>query len=143
MKNSSIIFCVMIALLLSACTSHIYYTKPELIGKIYDVETRKPISDEEGYVSFSTGINDENKITTSKEGGFKLAPVSRSYFFIKPKLDMVSIGAPQLYVNFKGYKSITLDYNEVGISLDGDAPNPGARRPEKIDVGIIYLEPEK
>lgn len=131
-----------LSVLLSACTPHTYYIKAELIGKIYNADTKQPLSNTEGYISFYLS-DDNNKVYTNQNGGFKLAPVSRSYFFIKPKLDMVSIGAPQLYINFKGYKSITVDYNQVGTSLDDDRPNPSAKRPEKIDVGIIYLEPEK
>lgn len=68
--------------------------------------------------------------------------MSDSYYFIAPKLDMRETDAPDIYINFDGYEPKTIDYNEVGKSLDNRF-NPSAKHPRKVDVGIIYLEPEK
>ena len=142
MRILKIAYIAVLALFLSSCTSHTYYTKPDLVGKIYDAETKKPLSNKKGYIAFFLSDDEDNYLVTDVNGSFKLEPISDSYYFIKPKLDRITTGSPDVYVMFDGFEPKTIDYNAVGKILDA-APNPGAKRPEKVDVGIIYLEPEK
>lgn len=37
-----------------SCTPHVIYPEPEMIGKIYDDDTKKPISNTQGYIGYYT-----------------------------------------------------------------------------------------
>nr|WP_277603498.1 hypothetical protein [Acinetobacter dispersus] len=123
-----------------ACTPKNYYLKPEVCGQVFDIKTKKPISSREGYIGYS--LNDDTSIKTDEHGRFKITPKAESYYFFRPNLKKLSLSAPQIYINFKGYLTKTYDYSN-GKPLEDIKENPGARILEKIDVGIIYLEPEK
>jgi len=125
---------------LIACTPKNYYLKPEVCGQVFDIKTKKPISSREGYIGYS--LNDDTSIKTDEHGRFKITPKAESYYFFRPNLKKLSLSAPQIYINFKGYLTKTYDYSN-GKPLEDIKENPGARILEKIDVGIIYLEPEK
>lgn len=135
-----IAYIFVLALFLSSCTPNIYYVKPELIGKLYDSKTKKPISRKMGFISFY--LNEEGQVQTNEKGQFKINAVARKYYFIEPNMQEISMSAPQIYINFKGYKPEIIDYSERGIP-ENTQPNPGAKKIEKVDIGIIYLEPEK
>ena len=87
-------------------------------------------------------MNDEGQVQTNEKGQFKINAVAETYYFIEPNMQEISMSAPQIYINFKGYKSEIIDYSEHGVPED-TLPNPGAKKIEKVNVGIIYLEPEK
>ena len=135
-----IIFFVFCIAGLIACTPKNYYLKPEVCGQVFDIKTKNPISSREGYIGYS--LNDDISIKTDEHGRFKITPKTESYYFFRPNLKKLSLSAPQIYINFKGYLTKTYDYSN-GKPLEDIKENPGARILEKIDVGIIYLEPEK
>ena len=135
-----IIFFVFCITGLIACTPKNYYLKPEVYGQIFDIKTKNPISSREGYIGYS--LNDDTSIKTDEHGRFKITPKAESYYFFRPNLKKLSLSGPQIYINFKGYLTKTYDYSN-GKPLEDIKENPGARILEKIDVGIIYLEPEK
>ncbi|MEB6480096.1 hypothetical protein [Acinetobacter vivianii] len=135
-----IIFFVFCIVGLIACTPKNYYLKPELYGQVFDIKTKKPISSREGYIGYS--LNDDTSIKTDEHGRFKITPKAESYYFFRPNLKKMSASAPQIYVFFEDYEPRIVDYSN-GKSLEDIKENPGARILEKVDVGIIYLEPEK
>ena len=134
-KKFFLLFFILLIFLLS-CTSKVYYIKPEVVGKVYDFETKTPILNTTGTISFYLG--EENKINIDNEGNFKVNAVSKNYYLIEPNMQEISLSAPQLYINFKGYESKIVDYLITSKSLNTN-PNPGAKEIEKIDIGIIYL----
>lgn len=127
---------------LIACTPKNYYLKPEVNGQVFDSRTKAPITNAEGYIGYDLGLDESKKIKTDHTGSFKITPRAESYYIFAPNLKKMSNSAPQIYINFKGYLTKTYDYSN-GKPLEDIKENPGARILEKIDVGIIYLEPEK
>jgi len=134
------VFLMAVALFLSACTPKTYYTKPEIVGKIYNSKTKTPLANKEGYISFSLGLTEDNKIKTLDNGQFKIPAKAEYYYYFKPNMKNISMSAPQIYINFNGYYSKIYDYSDAKLLTD--VPNPGARKMTKIDVGIIYLDPK-
>ncbi|MBJ9958807.1 hypothetical protein [Acinetobacter courvalinii] len=135
-----IIFFVFCIVGLIVCTPKNYYLKPELYGQVFDIKTKNPISSRKGYIGYS--LNDDTSIKTDEHGRFKITPKAESYYFFRPNLKKMSASAPQIYVFFEDYEPRIVDYSN-GKSLEDIKENPEARILEKIDVGIIYLEPEK
>ena len=140
MKKIIFLITLLFTLFLLACKPNIYYVKTELKGELYNSKTKKPISKQVGFVSFY--LNEDGQVQTNQKGQFKINAVSKKYYFIKPNMQEVSMSAPQLYINFKGYKSKIIDYTENSIVTEA-TPNIGANTMETIDIGIIYLDPEK
>ena len=87
MKNSSIIFCIIITVLLSACTKKIFYLTPEVHGKVYDSVSKKPLPRNHAKIGFDglTGY-EAPPIILKADGGFILPAVTKTYFFIRPNV---------------------------------------------------------
>lgn len=132
----------LIAILLiffTACTPNYYYLKPEAYGQLIDQKTKQPISNTEGFIGYN--LNDDKKVRTNHLGYFKITPKAESYYFLRPNMKKLSLSAPYIYVYFDGYKPKTIDYSngELMNKIEG---NPGGEILEKVDIGIIYLDPE-
>lgn len=128
------------AFLIVACTPQKYYLEPELEGHLYNIKTQKPIINEEGYVSFYLGLKDENKVRTDQNGRFKVSPTARTYYFFEPNMKKVSRPITDIYIHFNGYSSKKFDFSNT--IYQQNKPNFGEKRLEKLDVGIIYLDPK-
>lgn len=137
-----IIFFVFCITGLIACTPKNYYLKPEVNGQVFDSRTKAPITNTEGYIGYDLGLDENKKIKTDHTGSFKITPKAEPYYFFRPNLKKLSLSTPQIYIFFEDYEPRIVDYSN-GKSLEDIKENPGARILEKIDVGIIYLEPEK
>ena len=124
---------------LSACSQEKIYTKPELVGELYDSKTKRPIINTEGYVDFYLGEKEGSKLKTNNEGEFYVKPRYKAYFF-HAKIDESIVGAPQIYISLKGYSFKTYDYS---IKYQEQNKNTDPMGLAKVDVGVIYLDPEK
>ena len=142
MKNSSIIFCVMIAFLLSACSKKIIYISPEIHGKVYDNIQKKPIH-KNSRIGFE-GLMPDNapSIMLKDDGGFVLPAVTETYFFLRPNVRKYDLILPKIYVGADNYQYKIIDYAPF-YSEQVDEEKSGFSYLTKLDVGIIYLEPEK
>lgn len=140
MKKLTILTLIFSFFLIS-CTPNIAYIEPEIIGKIYNLDDNKPIKNTAGYIAFYLNDNKENYITTNRDGGFYLAPHTEKYFFIKPNLRELYMGTGQIYIQFEGYKSKIFDYTNF-YQEQNPSPNPDAKKLEKVNIGVIYLEKE-
>ena len=125
---------------LSACSQEKMYTKPELVGELYDSKTKRPIINTEGYVDFYLGEKVESKLKTNNGGRFYVKPRYKEYFFFTPKIDESIVGAPQIYISLKGYSFKTYDYS---IKYQEQNKNTDPMGLAKVDVDVIYLDPEK
>lgn len=126
---------------LMACSPNIYYLDPELKGVLYDAATGKPIVNQEGYAAFHIGLDEEGNVKTNNEGKFTIQATPYTYYIFKPNLRNESMSPPYIYINFKGYQGKIYDYSP-SLHEQNTEPNPGAKRLNKVDVGIIYLDPE-
>jgi len=128
--------------ILISCTPETVYIKPELRGKVYDSNTQKPIVNTEGYAGFYLGEKEENKIKTNDKGEFYLRPIYKNFYLFMPNIDESIMGAPQVYISMKGYENKTYNYSikyqEQNKNIDMNPMVLG-----KVDVGIIYLDPEE
>ena len=142
MKNSSIIFCVMIAFLLSACSKKIIYISPEIHGKVYDSIQKKPIH-KNSRIGFD-GLTPDSAppIMLKDDGSFVLPAVTETYFFLRPNVRKYDLILPRIYVGADNYQYKFIDYSPF-YSKQLASKNRGFSYFNKIDVGIIYLEPEK
>lgn len=55
MKKILIYFFMSGTVFVAACSQEKIYTKPELVGELYDSKTKRPIINTEGYVDFYLG----------------------------------------------------------------------------------------
>ena len=143
MKNSSIIFCVMIALLLSACSKKIIYISPEIHGKVYDSVNKNPLHRNNAKIGFE-GLTPDYapSIMLKDDGGFVLPAVTETYFFLRPNVRKYDLILPKIYVGADNYQYKIIDYAPF-YSEQVDEEKSGFSYLTKLDVGIIYLEPEK
>ena len=51
------------------------------------------------------------------------------------------MGTGQIYIQFEGYKSKIFDYTNF-YQEQNPSPNPDAKKLEKVNIGVIYLEKE-
>lgn len=124
----------------TACTPNYYYLKPEVSGQIYDQKTKKPLSNKSGYIGYDLGLEEDKKVKTDSQGRFKITPKIQSYYFFRPNMKKLSMSAPQIYINFEGYRTNIYDYSNGQTENVGD--NSDEKTLEKVNIGIVYLEPE-
>lgn len=136
-----ILFFVVI-LTLFGCTEHTLYLTPEVHGYIYSSKTKKPIADVNFDMGFN-GLTDNNaaKIKTSKDGGFIIPAVQKTYYYFKPNLRKYS-APPEIYISADKYQPKVTDYS-LFYGKQVSENTAGYSYLNKIDIGIIYLEPEK
>lgn len=133
-----IMFC---SIFFVACTQNKIYIEPEVTGKIYSSHNKLPIKNTVGYIAFYLNDDKENYIKTNNDGEFYLKPSVEKYILIKPNLKDLYQGTGQIYVKFDGYKLRIFDYSKNHQEQNPN-PNPGGKNLEKVNVGIIYLDPE-
>jgi len=140
-KSIKLIWLAFILIIIHACSATYYYIKPEIYGHVYDNKTKKPLSNKDGYIGYDLGLEEDKRVRTSNDGKFKITPKAQKYYFIKPNMHELSMSAPQIYINFEGYSTKIFDYSDSN-SLSEIENNSGGEILEKIDIGIIYLDPE-
>ncbi len=143
MKNSSIIFCIIITVLLSACTKKTIYLTPEVHGKVYDSVSKKPLPRNHAKIGFDglTGY-EAPPIILKADGGFILPAVTKTYFFIRPNVKKYDFVLPQIYAGAENYQYKIIDYSPFYIKQVSEERS-GYSYFNKINIGIIYLEIEK
>lgn len=72
-----------------------------------------------------------------REGTFKVSPTPRTYYFFEPNMKNVSSPIADIYIHFNGYLSKKYDYSQ--FLYQQNKPHSEVQR---LDVGIIYLDPE-
>ncbi|MBJ8453477.1 hypothetical protein I6M90_16290 [Acinetobacter bereziniae] len=127
-------------LFITACTPNYYYFKPEISGQIYDQKTKKPLSNRSGYIGYDLGLDEDKMVKTDSQGRFKITPKRQSYYFFRPNMKKLSMSAPQIYINFKGYRTNIYDYSNG--QTESMTNSSDEKELVKINIGNIYLEPE-
>ena len=125
-----------------ACTKKTLYLTPEVHGYIYNSITKKPVSNTKVIMGFN-GLTDNNapSVLLNKEGEFVIPAVTTTYYYLKPNVRKYS-APPEIYISTDYYQSKILDYsNFYGKQVPEE--RSGYSYFNKIDVGIIYLDPEK
>lgn len=140
-KLLNCIIVILLSFILIACSEKILYLKPEMFGQLYDSRTHKPLSTIHGYIGYDTARDEHNAIVTDVIGGFKIEPEKTTYYFIKPDLRDWYKSAAHIYIQIPGYK-IKIFYYSDKYQQQNYQSNSGFKKLEKVNVGIVYLEPE-
>lgn len=138
-KKLSQLLIIFTSLFLVACTQKTLYLTPETTGYLYSIKSQKPIANYHGYIGYDTARDTHNSITTDSKGKFKISPETLNYYLIKPGLKDWNMSAAHIYIQFPGYETKIYDYSE---KFQEQTTNSIPSNLEKLDVGIIFLNPE-
>ncbi|MFW1840639.1 MULTISPECIES: hypothetical protein [Acinetobacter] len=143
MEKSILFFSlVVIVLVTPACTKHTLYLTPEVVGYIYDRKTKQPLVKQGGEMGFNGQTSDKDaQIELKADGHFTIPSVRKTYFFIKPNTRKYSHLPAEIFISFKGYDSKIIDYSNVYAEQVPELKSNFSYS-KKIDLGIIYLDPE-
>ncbi|RZG47302.1 hypothetical protein [Acinetobacter wuhouensis] len=128
--------------LLIACSEKSIYIEPEINGQLFDIKTNRPLSNQKGYVSFYLNDTSGDNIETKADGSFKVDPFIEKYYYFEPNLKELYPSTGQIYIKYNGYKLKNYEYVEKYVQQNPNS-NQDNSTYKKVDVGIIYLEPEK
>lgn len=134
---------VFLGLTSTACTKKILYLTPAVEGYVYENVSKKPIKEQFGVLGFN-GLTGENapKIKIEKNGHFEIAPVTKSYYFIRPNVLKYNSMPPEIYIEFDGYEGKVIDYSKFyGEQVSQD--KTGFQYYKKININIVYLDREE
>lgn len=142
MKKILIILLIGCAIFFSvSCTQKKIYITSEMTGYIYNNVTKKPLNGNNiGEISFN-GIDKAQKITLKDDGSFTLNPLIESYYFIRPNTEVYGMLPPEIYLDFEKFKIKEVDFSQEHFERIPEEKME-FRSYKKIDLGIIYLEPE-
>lgn len=143
MKKSILWFSLAFVILISqACTKHTLYFTPEIVGYIYDRRTKLPLANQTGEMGFNGQTSDKDaQVKLKADGHFTIPSVRKTYYFIKPNTRKHSYLPAEIFINFKKYDSKILDYSNVYVEQVPELKSNFSYS-KKIDLGIIYLDPE-
>lgn len=142
MKKSLIsLFIVFLFGFLVSCTQKTLYVTPEAVGSLYNSKTQQPIVKYSGFIGFSIARDEHNAVITDSRGRFKIAPETLKYYVIRHNLRDWGMAPTHIYIQFPGYKTKIYDYSEK-YQEQASTLDSGFETLTKIDVGIIYLDPE-
>ena len=142
MKKILIILLIGCAIFFSvSCTQKKLYLTSKMTGYIYNNVTKKPLNRNNiGEISFN-GIDKAQKITLKDDGSFTLNPLIESYYFMRPKTEVYKILPPEIYIDFQKFKIKKVDFSQEYFERITEEKME-FRNYKKIDLGIIYLEPQ-
>ncbi|MDQ9010373.1 hypothetical protein RFI36_12290 [Acinetobacter gerneri] len=142
MKQFRLFLILFFSLSLIACEQKTLYLTPETKGCLYSSETTKPLSHLIGHVGYS--LADDNTFATKLDnnGCFIISPKTKCYYYIEPNVQKYSEIAPQIYIYFESFQPKSIDYSKF-VWQQVPENISGTYNYRKINVGIIYLDPEK
>ncbi|MEN8282353.1 hypothetical protein [Acinetobacter gerneri] len=143
MKNFKLFLILFFSLSLIACEKKTLYFTPEATGYIYDSVTKKPINNLTANVGFDglTAIKD-SQIKLESGGKFTLLPVVKEFYIFSPNTQKYNDIPPYIYIGVQPYSPKVIDYSEFSWK-QLPANLSGTYNYRKINLGIIYLDPEK
>jgi len=143
MKNIFITLIVISAVFISACTKQTLYITPQATGYIYDSVTKKPLSNLSGNVGFSGLTSDESsRIQLKEDGSFVIKPFIKNYYYFHPNTKIYDEYPLDIFIDIKKHKIKIIDY--TSFAWEQIPKNlSGTYNYRKIDLGVIYLDPEK
>ncbi|ENV33873.1 hypothetical protein [Acinetobacter gerneri] len=135
LKNAKIgILAIGQALSLMLCSEKTMYLTPDAKGVLYDAETKQPLRNVSGYISFSPGKSKKDLITTNNRGEFNIHGITYTYYLFRPSKE--SVGYPaEIYIDFENFKHKTFTY--TGLVPESYAYSSNA----EMNVGRIDLQP--
>ena len=136
------LFCSLIFIVIIEYQKKTIYLTPEVTGYIYDSVTKKPLSNLSGHVGFFLPDNNTPNIKLDIDGRFTIKPIIESYYFIRPNVRKYSYIPPQIYIYLPNYQGKILDYSQFSWKQI-PSESRGYSHFKKINIGIIYLDPEK
>ena len=125
-----------------SCTKKIIYLTPEITGYIYDKNSKKPLVNHKGYISFTLPTDKNPKVSLSSSGGFIIYPLKKEYYMFSPDVSAYKDFPLQMFIYIEGYDGEILDYSKFFLE---QVPKEkiGFDSYNKVEVGKVYLDPEK
>ncbi|ENU23085.1 hypothetical protein F993_02233 [Acinetobacter proteolyticus] len=144
MEKSILWFSLAFVILISqACTKHTLYFTPEIVGYIYDRRTKLPLANQTGEMGFNGQTSDKDaQVKLKADGHFTIPSVRKTYYFIKPNTRKHSYFPSEIFISFKGYEFRSFDYSSAYVEQVPEGKS-NFNHYKKIDLGVIYLDPEK
>ena len=126
---------LMSGLILTVCSRDLIYRSPNVVGYVYNDQTKQPIRNQ-GPISIPT-VSVSDSTSTDQTGKFFLAEtVMKESYWTNPIVYTMP-HSNLLEFNFRGYESKTIDLRQYGnLPYITSGETMGT-----IDVGKIYLAP--
>ena len=126
---------LMSCLILTACSRDLIYRSPNVVGYVYNDQTKQPIRNQ-GPISIPM-VSVSNSASTDQTGKFFLAETVRTESYWTNPGIYTTPYSNLLQFNFRGYESKTIDLRQYGnLPYITSGETMGT-----IDVGKIYLTP--
>lgn len=142
MNKYKLVFILLCILSISSCEKKTLYITPEISGYIYNNTTKEPLKNASGYINFFIPDKNTPQIKLNSNGSFTIPPLTDHYYFIRPNVRKYTNYDPQIYIYFKNYQGKIFDYSNFSWKQI-PSESRGYSHFKKIDLGIIYLDPEK
>ncbi|MCH4244818.1 MAG: hypothetical protein LKF90_11505 [Acinetobacter gerneri] len=143
MKKFRLFLVLFFSLSSIACKQKTLYFTPEATGYIYDSVTKRPLSNKIGYLGFNGSTpSSASIIKLEANGHFTIPAVTSSYYFIRPNVRQYMDAPAEIFISYDNYEKKILDYAPF-IWKQVPERQSGFSYYKKINLGIIYLDPEK
>ncbi len=110
--NRLIVGGVLVFLFLTTfCTKKVIYLTPEITGYIYDINSKEPLGNNKGYISFSLPTEKTPKQSLKSSGKFVIYPLKKEYYIFRPDVSSYKDMPLQVYIYIEGCERKILDYS--------------------------------
>lgn len=97
--NRLIVGGVLVFLFLTTfCTKKVIYLTPEITGYIYDINSKEPLGNNKGYISFSLPTEKTPKQSLKSSGKFVIYPLKKEYYIFRPDVSSYKDMPLQVYI---------------------------------------------
>ncbi|MEB6480094.1 hypothetical protein [Acinetobacter vivianii] len=142
MRKSIIVILLIVIFSSVSCSKKTIYLTPEVTGFIYDSNSKEPLGNKKGYISFSLPTEKTPKQSLKSSGKFVIYPLKKEYYIFKPDISSYKDVPLQIYIYIDGYEGEILDYSKF-FWRQVPKEKIGFYSYNKVEVGKVYLDPEK
>ena len=123
----------------ASCTQKTVFFTSEFSGYVYDNKTKLPLKNKLGYIGVN-GILSDPDTKLDANGKFFIPAKTEKYYLKKPPVDYAN-STGDLFFSFPNYQTKRIEYVDLYVDQVPE-DRAGFDHLNKIDVGIIYLDPE-
>ncbi|MCH7394334.1 hypothetical protein MMP66_08590 [Acinetobacter dispersus] len=142
MRKSIIVILLIVIFSSVSCSKKTIYLTPEITGYLYDSNSKEPLGNKKGYISFSLPTEKTPKKSLKSSGEFVIYPIKKEYYIFKPDISSYKDIPLQIYIYIEGYEGGILDYSKF-YWRQVPKEKIGFDSYNKVEVGKVYLDPEK
>ena len=116
-----------------------FFFTSEFSGYVYDNKTKLPLKNKLGYIGVNGILSDLNT-KLDANGKFFIPAKTGKYYLKRPSVDYAN-STGDLFFSFPNYQTKRIEYVDLYVDQVPE-DRAGFDHLNKIDVGIIYLDPE-